>query len=305
MGAIRGVPHPFPYQGSKRQLAKQIVRCIPPDTRRLVEPFVGSGAITLAAAYLRRARRFLINDIHEPLVALWQAIIQSPERLADDYESLWRAQRGQEREFYDKVRDSFNESHEPRLLLYLLARCVKAAVRYNTEGRFNNSPDNRRLGMHPDSMRRNILRTSELIHGKVRVLCQDYQEVLRKTNCQDVVYMDPPYQGVSDTRNHRYCGGVDFGDFVNALEGLNRRNVPYIVSYDGRTGAKVHGRLLPEELDLVHLELHGGPSTQATLLGRNHHTVESLYLSRALLERIGEVPKYPAKQSTPSLFPDL
>ena len=50
MSAVRGVPHPFPYQGSKRQLARQIVSCVPAQTKRLIEPFVGSGAITLATA---------------------------------------------------------------------------------------------------------------------------------------------------------------------------------------------------------------------------------------------------------------
>src|SRR5437588_10922330 len=62
---------------------------------------------------------------------------------------LWLEQAGQEREYYDQVRDRFNESNEPHHFLYLLARCVKAAVRYNGEGKFNNSPDNRRLGMRP------------------------------------------------------------------------------------------------------------------------------------------------------------
>jgi len=32
------------------------------------------------------------------------------------------------------------------MLLYLLDRCVKGAVRYNKEGWFNQSPDKRRLG---------------------------------------------------------------------------------------------------------------------------------------------------------------
>jgi DNA adenine methylase len=147
MGAVRGVPQPFPYQGSKRQLAKQIVECIPPDTKRLIEPFTGSAAVTLATAYLRNAQRFLLNDAHEPLMKLWKKIVNEPEELADEYKSLWLAQSGQEREYYDWVRDRFNQSDEPHYFLYLLARCVKAAIRYNGNGKFNNSPDNRRLGV--------------------------------------------------------------------------------------------------------------------------------------------------------------
>lgn len=290
MSAVQGVPQPFPYQGSKRQLARQIVACLPTQTRRLLEPFVGSGAVTLATAQLGRARRFCINDIHEPLMKLWKKIINEPEELADQYESLWLEQAGQEREYYDHVRDRFNQSNEPHLFLYLLARCVKAAVRYNGNGKFNNSPDNRRLGMRPPTMRRNIIHVSGLLRGRVRLTCQDYRATLAEATPEDVVYMDPPYQGVCDARDHRYCGGVDFKSFMQSLEDLNHRRVSFIVSYDGRTGEKVHGQVLPAELRLVRLELVVGRSTQATLLGRKDTTIESLYLSPALVARLGGVP---------------
>ena len=305
MGTVAGVPQPFPYQGSKRRLASQIVACIPLQTKRLIEPFVGSGPITLAAARLGRARRFLLNDIHEPLMRLWRKIIKEPQELADEYESLWHDQSGQERQYYDWVRDRFNESNEPHLFLYLMARCVKAAIRYNANGKFNNSPDNRRVGMRPATMRRNIMHTSALLRGRVRLVCQDYREMLANANTGDVVYMDPPYQGVCTTRDHRYCGGVDFESFVDCLKDLNHRSVAFIVSYDGRTGAKVHGRMLPTQLDLVRLELHVGRSTQATLLGRNDTTVESLYLSPVLLARLGKIPHCLTHEPKLPLFAEI
>ena len=248
MGRVNGVPHPFPYQGSKRQLATQIVACLPSKAARLVEPFAGSAAITLAAASLNRAERYWLNDLHAPLTTLWGAITTRPEELADDYERLWQAQLGREREYFDTVREQFNAGHAPHHFLYLLARCVKAAVRFNAQGEFNNSPDNRRLGMHPDTMRGNLRRTAELLRDRVEVTAVDYRVVLDRVRPGDVVYMDPPYQGVSSVRNHRYVGGVEFDSFVDALAGLNRREIPYIVSYDGRTGEKVHGRQLPDDL---------------------------------------------------------
>jgi len=91
--------------------------------------------------------------------------------------------------------------------------------------------------------------------------------------------MDPPYQGVVDTHNHRYRHGISFDEFVDALGDLSRRNIPFIVSYDGRTGTKRYGRPLPASLGLTHVELQAGRSTQATLLGRDDSTFESLYLS--------------------------
>ena len=304
MGAVKDVPHPFPYQGSKRKLAKEIIPCIPVGMKRLIEPFAGSAAISLATAHLHRSTRFFLNDAHEPLMTLWKKIIDHPDDLANEYQSLWEAQSGREREYYDWVRDRFNESNEPQFFLYLLARCVKAAIRYNGDGKFNNSPDNRRLGMRPESMGRNIRHTSSLLSGRVKLTSRDYRDVLAEATAADVVYMDPPYQGVCDTRDHRYCAGVGFDSFVESLEALNRREVPFIVSYDGRTGEKVHGQPLPEDLDLVRLELEVGRSTQATLLGRTDTTVESLYLSSSLLTKLGGVPPCLKHQSQPSLFGD-
>ena len=58
------VPHPIPYQGSKRGLAPVILSYFPAHFARLVEPFAGSAAISLATAYRRLSDRFQINDAH-------------------------------------------------------------------------------------------------------------------------------------------------------------------------------------------------------------------------------------------------
>ncbi|MGV0005087.1 MAG: DNA adenine methylase [Candidatus Porifericomitaceae bacterium WSBS_2022_MAG_OTU9] len=44
------LPHPFPYQGSKRGIAKLILPYFPVLAARLVEPFCGSAAVSIAAA---------------------------------------------------------------------------------------------------------------------------------------------------------------------------------------------------------------------------------------------------------------
>jgi DNA adenine methylase len=233
---------------------------------------------------------------------LWKMIVNQPDELAEEYKSLWLAQVGREREYYDWVRDQFNGTNEPQYFLYLLARCVKAAVRYNGDGKFNNSPDNRRLGMRPGTMAQNIRDASTLLRGRVRLTCKDYREILAEATTEDVVYMDPPYQGVCETRDHRYCAGVKYDSFVESLTELNRRGVAFIVSYDGRTGEKVHGQPLPGELDLVRFDVEVGPSTQATLLGRRDTTFESLYISSGLLAQLGDVPPCLKDEPEPSLF---
>ena len=280
------VPHPIPYQGSKRNLAPVILSFFPPHSLRLVEPFAGSAAISLATAHRRLADKFLINDAHAPIIELWREIIEYPEELAAKYKKLWRAQLGRERDFYDFVRRRFNETHKPEYFLYLLARCVKAAIRYNINGEFNNSPDNRRKGANPDTMRQRILGASALLQGRAELNTCDYRKVLDKCRSSDLIYMDPPYQGVFRNRDNRYCPKIDHDEFCDALADLNDKKCKYIVSYDGRTGDKTHGELLPERLNLVLIEIHAGRSTQATLLGRDSDTYESLYISSALAKVI-------------------
>ena len=79
------------------------------------------------------------------------------------------------------------------------------------------------------------------------------------------------------------------------METLNARDISYLVSYDGRTGDKVHGRRLPNTLQLHLVELEAGRSSQATLLGRDEITIESLYLSPVLADRLQIRRRYPRR----------
>ncbi|MBS3908428.1 MAG: DNA adenine methylase [Actinobacteria bacterium] len=280
------LPHPIPYQGSKRNLAPFILDHFPSGIKTLIEPFAGSAAITIAAAAYSKCNSFFINDINRPLMMLFDEIINHPERIAANYEKLWNEQLGQERDFYKLVRDKFNATQRADYFLYLLARCVKASIRYNSNGEFNQSPDNRRKGRNPINMRQNILNVSRLLKSRIKINSLDYQEVLRQSTKHDLVYMDPPYQGTCGNRDSRYYAGIDFPEFVSALRDLVEREISFIISYDGRTGDKMHGELLPEALNLHRIEVNVGRSSQATLLGRDHVSYESLYLSPALLKSL-------------------
>jgi len=280
------IPHPFPYQGSKRSIAKYILPHFPSDVECLIEPFCGAGAISIAACAYGLAKSVVLNDLNKPLMELWKDILERPNQLVDKYEKLWLEQQTDQKEFFLKIRDQFNKTHQPHHLLYLLARIVKGAVRYSSDGTFNQSSDNRRSGMRPDTMRNNILSVSQLLAHKTTINSVDFVEVANKANARDLVYMDPPYQGTSFTRDHRYFNGLTYEAFAEALLNMNDRCISYIISYDGVTGNKTHGKALPESLSLEHLYIHAGRSSQATLLGCSDETIESLYLSPALVERL-------------------
>jgi DNA adenine methylase len=280
------IPHPIQYQGSKRNLASAILGYFPGEVARLVEPFAGSAAISIAVAAAQRADSFWVNDLNAPLVELLRLMVEQPAETAAFYADVWQGQHeGDSPSHYYRIRDAFNRSQDPRLFLYLLARCVKGAVRYNADGLFNQSPDKRRKGTRPATMSNNIVGVAGLLQGKSRFSSLDYRVVLQEVTGDDLVYMDPPYQGVCGERDSRYLFGIDHQAFVQALEDLNERGIAYLVSYDGRRGEKTFGELLPAYLELSRIELAAGRSSQSTLLGRDERTYESLYLSPALMQQ--------------------
>jgi DNA adenine methylase len=281
------LPHPIPYQGSKRNLASEILKVFPHDTQMLIEPFAGSAAITIAAAYFSKAKRFLINDINEPLMSLWDAIINNPFSTAKIYSEFWHEQLGNEEKYYYEIRDKFNKDADHRYLLFLLAKCVKAAVRYNSYGEFNQSLDKRRLGKNPKSMLEDILGVSLLLKGKTETKSGNYKTILDLSTSDDLVYMDPPYQNTGTNGGFRYYENLEQNDFICELHKLNERDIPFILSYDGTTGERVHGKPLPKSLNLEKINLIAGRSSQATLLNRNEITIESLYLSPSLIAKLG------------------
>jgi DNA adenine methylase len=280
------LPHPIPYQGSKRNIADKILQYFPATFERLIEPFAGSAAISIASAFYFKANHFVLNDSNKPLMSLWDSIINTPHRIVKQYHDIWCGQHGNEEDYYYGIRDKFNETQHAEYLLFLLAKCVKASIRYNMQGHFNQSPDRRRLGRNPQMMCGDILGASQLLKGKTEIYSCDYSIILNKATAKDLIYMDPPYQGTGRNGGFNYAGNINFDDFVVSLTELNQRDIPYILSFDGRTGNKTFGNPLPDELNLTKIEINAGRSTQATLLNRKEFTYEAVYLSPSLLKRI-------------------
>jgi DNA adenine methylase len=285
------VPHPIPYQGSKRRLAGVIVGFFHPEISRLIEPFAGSAAVTLASASRSLAQEYVIGEVLKPLAGLWDLIISDPKYVADQYEHLWRKQPANSTDYFFQIRAEYNQTNDPILLLYLVVRCVKNAIRFNPKGEFNQSPDHRRKGMRPEKMRSELYESYRLLHGKAQVLHSDYVHLLDLATKDDLIYMDPPYFGVSTGRDCRYFKQLDHESFLQQLDKLNHRKISYILSYDGSCGDKTYCPEFPKELKLRRIMVNAGRSSQATLLGRADITIESLYLSPGLMKRIGHVPK--------------
>lgn len=273
------LPHPIPYQGSKRNLAPLIAPYIPSDILTWYEPFAGSAAMTIWAAHHRLAKRYVISDALRPMCELWTAIIEQPDDTAQRYSEVWHGQSEADYGYFNEVRARYNQSHDPVDLLYLICRCVKNAVRFNRHGRFTQSHDKRRLGMKPDKMEAAIRGVSGLLTGKTTVRCGDWLETTADASLADFIYMDPPYLGTTIGRDKRYAQQLELDRLVTGLADFRRRALRFALSYDGMTGEKTYGEPLPDHLGLTRLLLHAGKSSQATLAGRSEDTVESLYIT--------------------------
>ena len=283
---MKKIPHLVQYQGSKRNLAPQILHFFPKNFfGRLIEPFAGSAAITIACAVENKAEHFLVNDLNRPLIELLKLVIDDPKYTAKKYREIWTDQKYDSIEHYYEIREKFNRIKDPLCFLYLMARCVKGSVRYNSEGLFNQSPDKRRKGTNPSQMEKNIYDISSLLKGRVDFYSLDYKDVFDMALPGDIIYMDPPYQGVCGERDSRYFSGIEHEEFVEELKKLIKRGISFLVSYDGKCGNKLYGNEIPVKIGIKHVELHAGRSTQATLLGKNEITYESLYISNDLYQK--------------------
>ena len=122
--------------------------------------------MALWVARHRQPRRIVLGDSLAPLMRLWGAILQNPQRTAARYEEVWTGQKPGDPAYFNRVRERFNKERDPVDLLYLLCRCVKNAVRFNAKGVFTQSVDKRRLGMRPEKMRAAIEGAAELLRGR-------------------------------------------------------------------------------------------------------------------------------------------
>lgn len=283
------LPHPIPYQGSKRKLAPVIANYLPEQIAVFYEPFCGSAAMTIYAAHKHMARRFVIADSLAPIVELQRAVVEQPAETAKHYRAIWEGQKDGDTGYFNKVRARYNVDRDPVDLLYLICRCVKNAVRFNKTGNFTQSHDKRRLGMQPDKMQVAIDGVSHMLKGKVEYRVGDWLDTTSDARPIDFVYMDPPYLGTSVGPDKRYHQQMTQEPLIEGLASLNARRVPFALSYDGMTGDKEYGPPLPESLGMTRLLLHAGVSSQATLSGRSEETVESLYMSAGLADPVAEV----------------
>ena len=235
--------------------------------------------MTIYAAQHKLAKRFVIGDNLPQIVELLRAIIEDPDRTAKAYRNVWEGYDGKDLTYFNTIRDRYNADRDPVDLLYVIARSVKNAVRFNRSGSYSQSQDKRRAGTKPERMRTEIMAISALLKGRCEFRTGDWLKTTADAGSQDYVYMVPPYHGTSYGADLRYHSQLTRDNLIEGLDELLSRGVRFALSYDGTTGGREYAPPLPERLGLRRIMLEAGRSSQATLQGKDEETVESLYLT--------------------------
>jgi DNA adenine methylase len=264
------VPSLLKWTGSKRSQAGRIAHIIAQHSRYF-EPFLGGGALLFHFAK-PDARA---SDIYAPLIQFWELVRDEPEHLAADYASQWQCLQSDLPAYFYVVRKRFNEEQRPEDLNFLMRTCVNGIVRFSKRGQFNNSFHLSRRGMLPKSFYNIVLKWSQRLCG-VRFRQCDYAESLEEARSGDFVYLDPPYLG----NKQRYIGDLDVDRFYLELEQLNRRDVKWALSFDGKRGERVYKTAVPPDIYKTVISLESGYSPVAKVLnGPIEQVTETLYLN--------------------------
>jgi len=259
------------WSGSKRSQANTILSFFPDSFNVYYEPFVGGGSIMGAVEPLNG----VCGDVCKPLIDLWLEIKNNPSILADEYQTRWEKMQSDGYSVYYDIRDNFNKVKNPQDLLFLSRTCVNGLIRFNARGDFNNSLHYSRTGIKPERLRKVILEWSKRVQN-VTFENGDYRITTQNAKKGDLVYLDPPYFHTKG----RYSGNIDFEEFIAFLDDLNKREIRFLLSYDGIRGENDYTVRIPKELYKRHILIPSGKSTFRKVQDKKSEDVkESLYMN--------------------------
>jgi DNA adenine methylase len=259
------------WSGSKQSQASFIASCATNNFDTYYEPFLGGGAVL----GILQPKKAVCADINAPLIALWKLIKREPNLVIKKYGENWNKLQKDGYKFFYKTRDRFNHKKSPHDLLFLSRTCVNGLIRYNQQGKFNNSLHYTRKGIHPNRFVKIVLDWNQGIKN-CKFLATDYRKATKNAKQGDFVYLDPPY---FNTRG-RYFGTINFEEFLNYLSDLNARGIKFALSYDGLRADKNYIVEIPKTLYKRHLLVPFGNSTFKKVQNKKVEKVyESLYLN--------------------------
>ena len=186
------------WVGGKRQLLPDINSLLPKSIKSYCEPFVGGGALLFDL----QPKKAIVNDINSDLILVYKVIKDNVDELI-----LLLEKYPNEEEFYYKLRNvdrtqdkyaSLSDVEKAARVLYLNKTCYNGLYRVNNAGEFN-SPFGKYK--NPNIVNAPVLRAvSSYFNASDITFCSDdFSVVLNNIAKGTFVYLDPPYDPVSDT----------------------------------------------------------------------------------------------------------
>ncbi len=222
------------WVGGKRQLLGTLTPLLPQRITTYCEPFVGGGALLFDL----QPNTAYVNDINGDLIRVYNVIKSDVESLITTLQEYKN-----ESDFFYAVRDwdrdkekysSLSDVQKAARILYLNKTCYNGLFRVNNAGEFNSPFGNYR---NPNIVNAPTLRavSSYLNTATVHLSSLDYAEVLITLPKGTFVYLDPPYDPVSDTSSFTgYSkGGFNRDDQIRLREccdDLNARGLKFMLS---------------------------------------------------------------------------
>ena len=222
------------WVGGKRQLLEDITPLIPSRMTMYCEPFLGGGAVLFA----RQPRKAIVNDINADLMLVYEVIRDDVEeliRVLNTYEN--NAERFYEVRDLDRDKVSYqamSKVQRASRTIYLNKTCYNGLFRVNSSGEFNTP-----FGYYknPNIVNEPVLRavSKYLSTNDVQLFCEDFAITLQRVPKGGFVYLDPPYDPVSDTASFTgyNSGGFDKTNQIQlkqCCDELTKRGVKFLLS---------------------------------------------------------------------------
>lgn len=267
------------WTGSKRTQSETIVDYFPKEIDTYFEPFIGGGSVLFQLLHSDvKVKRYVCSDINKELIALWNDIKDNPEKIIEDYTNMWNELNcdinlERKKEYFNSVRERFNQFRSPSDLIFLSRTTVNGLIRYNKNGEFNNSFHVTRNGIIPKSFSKIVYQWSEVLKSHdVRFIHCNFSAI--KPNDKDYMYLDPPYTGCNDDYHK-------IKDYSKLWDWLRESNCGFSLSFDGICGKQDRTYQIPEDIYTDHKYIKSGCSGFKKLeQGIVQYVKESLYIRR-------------------------
>ena len=217
------------WAGGKARLCDRINEALPTGNR-LIEPFVGSGAVFMNSDY----SEYLLTDTNADLINLYNFVKVEGLDFIEYARQYFTAEYNTQEAFYE-LRTLFNGSTDTRLksalFIYLNRHCFNGLCRYNSKGGFNVPFGRYTAPAFP-------ITEITAFHVKAKQATfelADFRQTMGKAKKGDIIYCDPPYVPLTATANFTAYAAAGFNmkdqqDLTDMAIKLQRAGVPVLIS---------------------------------------------------------------------------